>query len=111
MIDFIDTYFGEEPDYGGDLDSQTVTKTAVSSVLPLILKNDLTERQRCCLKMKYSLKLNQEEIAKRLGLSQPTVCRHIATAKGIVNNRLSYCIVALHRANNMWINWENSSAE
>ena len=109
-MDIIESYFGEEQRFGEDIDSQTVTKAAVSSVLPLILKNDLTERQRCCLKMKYVNKLNQEEIAKRLGLSQPTVCRHIAIAKSVVNNRLSYCIAALNRANRMWINWENSAA-
>ena len=108
MLDFIDSYYYGDDRISDDLDSQTVSKSAISSVLPLILKNDLTERQRACLKMKYVEELNQAEIAERLGLSQPTVCRHIAIAKSIVNNRLSYCLVVLNRANNMWINWENS---
>lgn len=108
MIDLIDSYYYGEDLSSNDLDSQKVSRSAISSVLPLILKNDLTDRQRDCLKMKYVDDLNQAEIAKRMGLSQPTVCRHIAIAKSIVNNRLSYCLVALNRANNMWINWENS---
>ena len=108
MIDLIDSYYYGEDLSSNDLDSQKVSRSAISSVLPLILKNDLTDRQRDCLKMKYVDDLNQAEIAKRMGLSQPTVCRHIAIAKSIVNNRLSYCLVALNRANNMWINCENS---
>ena len=108
MIDLIDTYYSGNDHSSGDLDSQKVSRSAISSVLPLILKNDLTKRQRDCLKMRYVDELNQAEIAKRLNLSQPTVCRHIAIAKNIVNNRLSYCLVVLNRANNMWINWENS---
>ena len=109
MIDLIDSYYAGDMNPSTDIDSQIISKSAISSVLPLILKNDLTERQRLCLKMKYAENLNQTEIAAKLKLSQPTVCRHIATAKSIVNNRLSYCLVVLNRANNMWINWENSN--
>lgn len=108
MMDLIDAYYFGDNCPRDDIDAQRVSRSAISSVLPLILKNDLTDRQRDCLKMKYVDELNQAEIAERLKLSQPTVCRHIALAKSIVNNRLSYCLVALNRANNMWINWENS---
>ena len=108
MMDLIDAYYLEDGYREEDVDSQKISRSAISSVLPLILKNDLTPRQRDCLKMKYVDELNQAEIAKRLGLSQPTVCRHISLAKDIVNNRLSYCLVAINRANNMWINRENS---
>lgn len=94
----------------GDIDSQEITKNAIASVLPLILKNDLTERQRLCLRMKYVQGLSQTEISRRLHLSQPTVCRHIALAKDVVNNRLSYCLVVLNRANSLWLKWENSNA-
>ena len=108
MIDLIDSYYMGDTGKELDIDSQKISRSAISSVLPLIFKNDLTERQRLCLKMKYAENLNQTEIAAKLKLSQPTVCRHISTAKSIVNNRLSYCLVALNRANSMWINWENS---
>jgi RNA polymerase sigma factor (sigma-70 family) len=113
MIDLIDNYYSSNDTYNNsnntDIDSQKISKNAISSVLPLILKNDLTERQRSCLKLKYVNNLNQAEIAAKLNLSQPTVCRHIAIAKSIVNNRLSYCLVVLNRANNMWLDWENSN--
>lgn len=109
MKDLIDNYYTNKNivEYD-DIDSQQISKSAIESVLPLILKNDLTERQRVCLKMRYVQGLGQTEIARRLHLSQPTVCRHISLAKAIVNNRLSYCIVALNRANNLWLKWENS---
>ena len=44
------------------------------------------------------------KIAEALGISQPTVCRHIELAKKIVNNRLSYCAEAVGRANKFWLN-------
>lgn len=108
-MDFIENFYYAEDDYFSDLDEQKINKSAVSTVLPLIMKNDLTERQRSCLTLKYVNNLNQAEIAEKLNLSQPTVCRHIATAKGIVNNRLAYCLTALSKANKMWIEFENSA--
>jgi len=57
MIDLIDNYYSSNDTYNNsnstDIDSQKISKNAISSVLPLILKNDLTERQRSCLKLKY----------------------------------------------------------
>ncbi len=112
MTDIIETFYGCEDNAlkGIDADSQKISRRAISSVLPLILKNDLTEKQRICLKLKYTDNLNQTEIARRLRISQPTVCRHLTSAKEIVNNRLSYCLVVLNRANKMWIDYENSDA-
>lgn len=106
MRDIIDHYYLNQ-EFERDMDSQKISRKAISSVLPLILKNDLTERQQSCLKLKYVSNLSQTQIADRLNLSQPTVCRHISTAKDIVNNRLSYCLVALNRANSLWIEYEN----
>lgn len=106
MRDIIDNYYLNQ-EFESDMDSQKISRKAISSVLPLILKNDLTERQQSCLKLKYVSNLSQAQIADRLNLSQPTVCRHISTAKDIVNNRLSYCLVALNRANRLWIEYEN----
>lgn len=110
MTDIIETFYGAEDKAlaGTDADTQKISRRAISSVLPLILKNDLTERQRMCLKLRYTDNLNQTEIARRLKISQPTVCRHLTTAKDIVNNRLSYCLVVLNRANRLWLDLENS---
>ncbi|MDE6723815.1 MAG: hypothetical protein K2J55_06445 [Eubacterium sp.] len=108
-MDFIENFYYAQDEYYTDMDEQKISRSAISTVLPLILKNDLTERQRSCLTLKYVNNLNQSEIAGKLNLSQPTVCRHIATAKDIVNNRLAYCLAALSKANKMWIEFENAA--
>ena len=71
---------------------------ALKKVLPHIMDNELTERQRVCLKFKYVHNKKQDEIAELLKLSQPTVSRHINTAKDIVNNELKYCYYAVSSA-------------
>lgn len=103
MKDLIENYYNKDDAFSCDIDSQVISRRAISTVLPLIMKNDLTPRQQKCLKLKYVNNLNQAQIADMLNLSQPTVCRHIAIAKNIVNNRLSYCLVALNKANRLWI--------
>ncbi len=108
-MDFIENFYYSEDDYFSSIDEQQISRSAITAVLPLIMKNDLTDRQRSCLKLKYINRLNQSEIAGKLNLSQPTVCRHISTAKSIVNNRLAYCLAALNKANKMWIDFENSA--
>ncbi len=109
MTDIIENYFSDKNQFEpAEIDSQKISKAAISSVLPLILKNDLTDRQRICLKMKYVNGMSQIEIAKKLHLSQPTVSRHIFYAKEIVNNRLSYCLLAINKTNSLWIELENS---
>ena len=44
MIDLIDNYYSSNDTYNNsnntDIDSQKISKNAISSVLPLILKND-----------------------------------------------------------------------
>lgn len=108
-MDFIENFYYSDSDYLCELDEQKINRKAISAVLPIIMKNDLTDRQRSCLTLKYVNNLNQCEIAGKLNLSQPTVCRHISTAKDIVNNRLAYCIAALNKANKIWIEFENSA--
>ena len=90
MIDFIDNYYADKasvPDDGYDM--QSAKKKAVSAVLPLIIKNELTPKQGLCLKYYYVNKKSQREIAALLKLSQPTVSRHINTAKQIVNDNMT----------------------
>lgn len=104
MTDLIENYYADKNvSNDSEIDTQVICKAAIKTVLPIILENELTERQRECLKMKYVQNLNQIEIAHRLHVSQPTVCRHITLAKDIVNNRLAYCLAALKKANNIWL--------
>lgn len=49
--------------------------------------------------------MSQQEIARELHVSQPTVSRHLKTALGTLSNRLYYCKSALSRANDSWIKY------
>lgn len=104
MTDLIEKFYADKNiSDEADIDTQMVCKHAIETVLPIILKNELSQRQRECLKLRYVHNLSQIEIAQRLHISQPTVCRHITIAKDVVNNRLAYCLAALKKANNIWL--------
>ena len=98
--DLIEKYYKSPADnFGGEMNGQAAGRQALCSVLPQIIKNELTPRQQKCLKMKYGDKLTQKEIAEKLHLSQPTVSRHIESAKSAVNNRLIYCLKTANKVN------------
>lgn len=96
MIDFIDGYYYNNA-YDNDegFDREKAKRTAFSAVLPLIMENELSQKQSICLKYRYINNKSQSEIAEMLKLSQPTVSRHINSAKEIVNSNLKYCYIAL----------------
>lgn len=105
MKDFTDIlYSSTEASAIGDISSQKIWRSSLCSVLVQITEKELTKRQKQCLEMKVIENMSQAEIAEALGISQPTVCRHIELAKKIVNNRLSYCAEAVGRANKFWLN-------
>lgn len=98
MIDFADEfYYGESAFYGESSDKAIARKKAFATVLPIIIDSELTKRQSTCFKCKYLENKTQDEIAQMLKLSQPTVSRHIQTAKDIINNKLQYCYLALSK--------------
>jgi RNA polymerase sigma factor (sigma-70 family) len=94
MIDFVENYYNDF-DIDNHCDEEIAKRKAFSAVLPLIIQNELTQKQSICLKYHYINGKSQAEIAKMLKLSQPTVSRHISAAKEIVNNKLKYCYIAL----------------
>lgn len=107
MIDFVEAYMSDANSYQEDgFDERKVLKNSITKVLPLILKNELTDRQNLCLRLFYVHGKSQTEIAKELKLSQPTVSRHIKTAKDITNKCLTYCIYAVKQANEQWLKME-----
>lgn len=109
MTDLIENFYNAHNDFATkDINSNDVTKIAIESILPMIFNNELTQQQRKCLNLKYNQNLNQTEISKKLKLKQPTVSKHISTGKKIVNDRLSYCLMALEKANKIWINELNN---
>lgn len=97
-MDFVDKFY-----YGNSFlsdDSKDKTKAhqkAMASIIPLIINNELTEKQSLCFRYKYISGKNQKEIAEIMHLSQPTVSRHINTAKDVLNASLKYCYVALSK--------------
>lgn len=88
-----------------DFNSARVSKSALKAVLPQIMAGELTAQQRKCLELRFCDALSQREIAQQLGLSQPTVRRHLKCAVKTVANRLGYCRSALSRANAAWQNY------
>ncbi len=98
-MDLIEQYY-YSPVIGSDScdDFNRAKRTAFALILPKIMEGELTDRQRECIKMKYIRNMTQSEIADKLGISQPSVSRHIVSAKGIINDRLKYCYLALTKA-------------
>lgn len=104
MIDYFGEYMTIDKKLDDDgYDEQRILLKAISKVLPVIMKNELTPRQYLCLRLFYVHHKSQSEIARELKLSQPTVCVHINTAKDIVNKYLNYCFYALKKSNEQWL--------
>ena len=109
MIDYVEDYYyrlGCVPSGGADFDC--ARRKAFSKILPYIMKQELSERQYICIKYKYDCGKSQEEIAHMLKLSQPTVSRHISSAKKVINNSLMYCNAAVTAALNEYERLERS---
>ena len=98
MIDFMESFYCTDYSKLDGYDREKAKQKAFQAVVPLIMNNELTKKQSVCLRYKYINNKNQAEIAEILQLSQPTVSRHISTAKEIMNNSLQYCYIALTKA-------------
>lgn len=98
MIDFAEDYYYNLTGIDCESEDKAIARRkAFSVILPIIIENELTPRQSTCFKFKYLENKTQDEIASQLKLSQPTVSRHINTAKDIVNNNLKYCYLAVSK--------------
>lgn len=69
----------------------------INYIMHCVIENDLPSKQKECVSL-YIDGHTQEEIASRLNISQPTVCRHIRNAKSIINIQLDYCFRAVEIA-------------
>ena len=98
MIDFMESFYCTDYSQLDGYDREKAKQKAFQAVVPLIMNNELTQKQSVCLRYKYINNKNQAEIAELLQLSHPTVSRHISTAKEIMNNSLQYCYIALTKA-------------
>ena len=93
MIDFIDNYYTKSYFDSDSLDKERAKKKAFSTIMPIIMQEELTPMQSLCFRYKYENNKTQTEIASLLKLSQ-----HISTAKDKMNNQLGYCYIALSKA-------------
>lgn len=105
MIDIIDTYISgsvglEEFD---SFDEQKILLSSLQAVFPLIIERELTQKQSLCLRMYCVEHMSQRMIAEVMHLSQPTVSRHISSAKKIINKYLNYCYYSLKKSNEQWL--------
>lgn len=98
MIDFMDSFYTADYSKIDGYDKEKAKQKALQTIMPLIMDNELTEKQSICLRYKYQNDKSQAEIASLLKLSQPTVSRHISTAKDTMNNSLKYCYIAVSAA-------------
>lgn len=76
----------EESSNRSDLES-------VRSVLRRAIRRELTPRQLECVQFYFYQKMTQEQIAQALGISKPTVCRHLQKAKLRLKRALSYAAI------------------
>ena len=54
------------------------------------MRRELTPRQRACVELYYFQGLTEERAAQELGVSKPTVCRHLQKARGRLEKALRY---------------------
>ena len=67
---------------------------AARKVLGQAMERELTGRQLECVRLYYFEGCKQEEIARLLGVSKPTVCRHLQKARTRLERALSYAVAA-----------------
>lgn len=63
---------------------------AAKAVLRTALRQELTDRQRECVKLYFYDGLTEDEVGRTLGISKSTVCRHLQKAKQRLEKAVSY---------------------
>ena len=66
--------------------------TSAKRALRLGVEQELTGRQRTCVELYYFQGLTQEQIAQRLGVGKPTVCRHLQKARARLETVIRYSL-------------------
>ena len=103
MSGFFEEFMGSyNPFDSAGYDEQVIMRNSLFAVVPKIAKNELTQMQRICFEMFYFEKKNQKQIAAVLHISQPSVCRHLKSAKMIIEKIGGYCILSIKKTNEQW---------
>lgn len=66
-------------------------------VLPVIIENELTSKQRECVRMKYFEHKTQQEIAQSMNVSQGAVSRCLNAARKTINRYLRYALLSANK--------------
>lgn len=66
-------------------------------LLPIVIERELTGSQQLCMQLHYLEHRNQTEIARLLGITQPTVSRKLKTARKKVEKYLDYSLMAANK--------------
>lgn len=107
MSGFFEEFMGSyNPFADTGCDEQKIMRNSLYAVVPKIANNELTQMQRLCFEMFYIEKKNQNQIAAILHISQPSVCRHLKSAKMIIEKIGGYCILSIKKTNEQWINMQ-----
>lgn len=72
--------------------SNTVVWESCKKILPKLIETELTPQQAAAVKASFFEGLKQKQIAERMGVSQPTVCRLLNLGIKTLLNRLSYAM-------------------
>ena len=112
MSGFFEEFMGSyNPFDSAGYDEQVIMRNSLFAVVPKIAKNELTQMQRICFEMFYFEKKNQKQIAAVLHISQPSVCRHLKSAKMIIEKIGGYCILSIKRQMNSGKNYNKRTNE
>lgn len=98
MTDYIEEYilFVNNPEMSL-VKAKSVRFSIINYMMHRVIENDLPSKQKECIRL-YLDSYTQKEIASKLGIRQPTVCRHITNAKSKINIQLNRCFKAVEIA-------------
>lgn len=101
MSGFFEEFMGSyNPFDSAGYDEQVIMRNSLFAVVPKMLKRAYSE-QRICFEMFYFEKKNKTD-CRSSHISQPSVCRHLKSAKMIIEKIGGYCILSIKKTNEQW---------
>lgn len=73
----------------------------IKYLIPLVIEQELSGDQKRCMKLHYFEQQNQTEIARQLGITQPTVSRKLKNARKKIGKYLNYSLLAAKKTSSI----------